>query len=87
MVHIEVLLHTYDRRKVAMNHNRYEALRALTELSELYPDVRLGQLVANLSYAARGLSNQSVWDMEDEELIAAANSMLADQRAHSAATV
>ena len=70
-----------------MNAARHEALRTLAELSEIYPDVRLGQLVANLSYAARGLSNQAVWDMEDEELTAAAKSMLADQRSHSAATV
>jgi hypothetical protein len=48
---------------------RQEVLRLLEELSELAPEVRFGQLVANLSYLARGLSNESIWDMEDQELL------------------
>ena len=41
---------------------RKEALQVLAELSEVVPEVRLGQLMANLSYLARGLSNESIWD-------------------------
>ena len=48
---------------------REEVLRVLAELSELCPEVRLGQLMANLSYLARGLSNEAIWDMEDEQLL------------------
>ena len=62
---------------------RAEALRVLAELSELAPDVRLGQLVANLSYLARGLSPEAVWNMEDAELLAAARQHLAALKARS----
>ena len=33
---------------------RQQVLRLLSEISELNPDVRLGQLVANLSYLCAG---------------------------------
>jgi hypothetical protein len=50
-----------------MNPIRQEVLRILAELSELAPEVRFGQMIVNLSYLTRGLSNESVWDMEDDE--------------------
>ena len=59
---------------------RQEVLRVLAELSEHCPEVRLGQLIANLSYLARGLSNESIWDMEDEELLEAARKHLEQWR-------
>ena len=46
--------------------------RVLAELSELYPDWRLGQIVANVVSWARGPSNASVWDISDEEFLTAA---------------
>ena len=46
---------------------RQEVLQALAELSEIVPEIRLGQLVANLSYLARGLSNEAIGEMEDVE--------------------
>ena len=60
---------------------RQELLRVLAELSEVCPEVRLGQLIANLSYLARGLSNESIWDVEDEELLDAARKHLQEWRA------
>ncbi len=60
---------------------RQEALQVLAELSELVPEVRLGQLIANLSYLAHGLSNESIWDMEDDELLTAARKHLEEWRA------
>ncbi|HWY88240.1 MAG TPA: hypothetical protein VNX28_16130 [Gemmataceae bacterium] len=51
---------------------RQEILDVLAELSETVPEVRLGQLMANLSYLARGLTKEAIWDMEDEELLEAA---------------
>src|SRR5205823_7637664 len=51
---------------------RQDALRLLAQLSELAPDVRLGQLLVNLSYLARGMTVEAIWDMEDEELVEAA---------------
>jgi len=62
------------------NETRQELLSILAELSEATPDVRFGQLVTNLSYIARGLANESVWDVEDEELLAAAREHLEQWR-------
>ena len=59
---------------------RQELLGVLVELSEVCPEVRLGQLIANLSYLARGLSNESIWDVEDEELLEAARKHLQEWR-------
>lgn len=64
-----------------MNPTRQEVLQLLAELSELVPEVRLGQLIVNLSYLARGLSNESIWDMEDDELLTAARKHLEEWRA------
>lgn len=64
-----------------------EILRLLEELSELAPEVRMGQLVANLSYLARGLANESIWDMEDEELLEAARRHVEQWRARRGAAV
>ena len=50
---------------------RREILRSLGRLSELAPDVRFGQLIANLSYLAIGPTNEAIWDMEDEQLLEA----------------
>jgi hypothetical protein len=59
---------------------RHEILRLLAELSEVVPEVRLGQLLVNLSYLARGLSKEAIWDMEDEELLEAARKHLEEWR-------
>lgn len=64
-----------------MSPIRQEVLQVLAELSEVAPEVRLGQLIVNLSYLARGLSNESIWDMEDSELLAVARKHLAEWRA------
>lgn len=70
-----------------INPVRQEVLRVLAELSEVCPEVRLGQLMANLSYLARGLSNEAIWDMEDEELLTAVRKHLEQWRAHQRASV
>jgi hypothetical protein len=57
---------------------RQEILRLLERLSELTPDVRFGQLIANLSYLAVGPTNEAIWDMEDEQLVAAIRQHIAD---------
>jgi len=66
---------------------RHELLSVLAELSEVAPEVRLGQLIANLSYLARGLSNESIWDMEDEELLVAAREHLKEWHARRGVAV
>ena len=64
---------------------RQEALQVLAELSELVPEVRLGQMIVNLSYLARGLANESIWDMEDDELLTVARKHLEEWRARRGA--
>lgn len=64
---------------------RQEVLQVLAELSEAVPEVRLGQLMANLSYLARGLSSESIWNMEDEELLAVAREHLEQWRSRRGA--
>lgn len=61
------------------NELRQQVLTALAELSAAYPDWRFGQMIANLALIARGPEAESVWDMEDEELLAAIRWQL-DQR-------
>jgi hypothetical protein len=55
---------------------RQELLGVLTELSKACPEMRFGQLIANLATLARGLSAEGLWDAEDEELLAAARKQL-----------
>lgn len=57
---------------------RQEVLKALAELSELAPDFRFGQMVANLSYMAVAPTVEAVWDMEDHELLAAIRQRIED---------
>jgi hypothetical protein len=59
-----------------MNQSRQDLLQKLSELSELFPNWRFGQLVANVATAARGPQMGSVWDSDDEELLAAARRLV-----------
>ena len=43
-----------------------EKLLALCDLS---PDIRFGQLMANLGFLSEEFENQSLWDIEDEQLL------------------
>jgi hypothetical protein len=57
---------------------RKNVLQLLEELSEACPEYRFGQMIANLAMLARGDAEGAVWDMEDDELLAAARKHLAD---------
>lgn len=57
---------------------RREILESLERLSELAPEVRFGQLLANLSYLAVGPTNEAIWDMEDRQLLEAIRQHLSD---------
>ena len=56
----------------------HDLLAQLAELRRLSPDVRFGQLLANLSYMAKSFTAEAIWDVEDEELLEAARSHLAE---------
>ena len=64
---------------------RTEVLGVLAELSEACPEYRFGQMIATLAMLARGDAEGALWDMEDEELLAAARKHLADWNARHAA--
>jgi hypothetical protein len=55
---------------------RQELLAVLAQLSAACPEMRFGQLVANLSTLAKGLSPEGLWEAEDEELLTAARTQL-----------
>jgi hypothetical protein len=55
---------------------RQELLRDLERLSELTPEVRFGQLIANLAFLAAGPWDQTLWNLEDEQLLAAIQQQL-----------
>jgi len=55
---------------------RVELLAALQQLSLQHPEWRLGQTMANLATAAGRLDAGGLWDLEDEEALAAAKRLL-----------
>jgi hypothetical protein len=57
---------------------RKDVLSLLEELSKACPEYRFGQMIANLTMLARGDAEGALWDIEDEELLAAARKHLSD---------
>ena len=55
---------------------RRELLTALSQLSQIRPEWRLGQTLANLAMTAGRLDAGGIWDLEDEEALAAARTLL-----------
>ncbi len=65
---------------------RHDVLQALGELSAKFPEWRLGQKIANLAVVARGATTEAIWDVEDEELLAAIHSQLEKRRSRTSTT-
>jgi hypothetical protein len=59
-----------------MTNTREELLQVLAELSDACPEMRMGQLIANLATLAKGAKIESIWDVEDDELLLAARRQL-----------
>jgi hypothetical protein len=57
---------------------RQEILTRLARLSELAPEMRFGQLIANLAFIAAGPWDRTLWDLEDDQLIGAIRQMETD---------
>jgi hypothetical protein len=70
---------------VTNEETRDELLSALAELGRIHPNWRLGQTMSNLAMAAGRLDAGAVWDLEDEEALAAARRLLGN-RAETSAT-
>lgn len=62
---------------------RHELLRLIEEMSEGYPEFRLGQLIANLAFWARGDQEGAVWNVEDEELMSAAREQVRNAKSRA----
>lgn len=57
---------------------RRDLFAVLADIERRLPDMRFGQLICNLSHRARGYNPGDVWEVEDEELLSASKSFLAD---------
>ena len=64
---------------------RDELLQVLAGVGEHAPDLRFGQLIANLAFLARASGVSDVWEVEDEDLLEAARSHLRDLEGRSEA--
>jgi hypothetical protein len=53
-----------------MSSTQREALAVLAEVCELSPDVRLGQLFAHLGFLGEDQTGCTLWDIDDEQLLA-----------------
>lgn len=67
-----------------MTTTREELLRLLGNLSDQAPELRLGQMLANLATLAQGAKVEAIWDAEDDELVAAAKRLLDHYRQRNA---
>ncbi len=50
----------------AMQH---ELIEKLVDLRDLSPDVRFGQLLANLGFLVEDQTDQTLWNVEDAQLL------------------
>ena len=48
---------------------RRQLIERLSRLSELAPEIRFGQLIANLTMMAEGPWDETLWNVEDEKLL------------------
>ena len=55
---------------------RSDLLAVLAQLSRMRPEWRLGQTIANLATTAGRLDAGAVWDLEDEEALEAAKTLI-----------
>jgi hypothetical protein len=60
-----------------------ELNEAIAELRVLFPDWRMGQLIANLVMAAGGKEAGDIWEMEDEQLLLSARRLIENNRART----
>lgn len=63
-----------------------ELLAAIAELRTIFPDWRVGQLVASLTQAAGRDREGAIWDVEDVDLLAAARRLINRNRPHRTLT-
>lgn len=70
-----------------MTPERRRVLDLFAELSELYPDMRMGQFLTWFACAARGQNVEAIYDAEDAELIGVMQTHLEKRKADANAAV
>ena len=60
----------------AQQTTRDDLLTALADLGRLRPEWRLGQTLANLAMTAGRLEPGAVWELDDDEALAAAKELI-----------
>ena len=68
------------------SNNWSELLQTLSELHDVAPDYRLGQLICNLAMHVDEPDTVAVWDVEDEDLLSAAREFLKTLRERSSSS-
>ena len=63
-----------------LEQTRQDLLAALAQLSRIRPEWRMGQTLANPAMTAGRLESSGVWDLEDEEALAAAKTLIEQHR-------
>jgi hypothetical protein len=63
-----------------------ELIEAISELNLLFPELRMGQLVANLVTATGGMDAGAIWDIEDGQLLVAARRLIERNRGRQGAS-
>lgn len=63
-----------------MSEERRQVLELLAELSELHPEMRMGQWMDLFASLARGAEVGSIYDVEDVELVPVMTNFLAKRR-------
>jgi len=66
-----------------MTPERRQVIDMLAELSDLGPEMRMGQWIALFASLARGSQVESIYDVEDEELIPVMRAFLQSRRAEA----
>lgn len=65
-----------EKETTPSDQTRRELLEALAHLGNIHPEWRLGQTLANLAMMADRMEASAVWDLEDEEALAAARTLI-----------
>ena len=60
----------------SQEQTRADLLAALAELGRIRPEWRLGQTMANVAMTAGRMDAGGVWDLEDDEALAAVRELL-----------
>ncbi len=67
-----------------MTTERRQVIDLIAELSELNPEMRIGQWVSFFASLARGAQIESIYDVEDQELIPVMRDFLQTRKAEAA---